>query len=324
MSRVLKVSQQNYRLQTAAGGVITLDTGTGLGTVVVTGNLDVKGTTTTVESTNTTIADNIIQLNYGQTGSGISAANNYISGVEIIRGSLSNAQLIFNEQISHYNALTASYVPGTFVMRTVDGSLSGLQVGAIAADSGADLVFDMQGGTHALLIANSTNYESRVTQDNHIPNKKYITNYVAASNGVATVDRIFYPTNATVGTAYASIQAFGTSINFSIAQTLVAALSAGGFAVNNINLFADTISNTSSNNLKLTGNTQNIEIDGILNLDNQSSVNVTSYGGAVSGKTKIYASATIGPGNTGLYIKNTTVSDELVSKNRAVLLSILL
>ena len=45
--------------------------------------------------------------------------------------------------------------------------------------------------------------------------------------------------------------------------------------------------------------------------------------GSTSGKTKIYSQATSGPGKTGLYITNVNTSDELVSKNRAVLLSIL-
>ena len=44
-------------------------------------------------------------------------------------------------------------------------------------------------------------------------------------------------------------------------------------------------------------------------------------------KTKIYSTATVGPGKTGIYFANTNGSqtpDELISRNRAVLLSILL
>ena len=75
MSRVLKVSQSNYRLQTASGGTITLDTGVDVGTVIVTGDLVVQGETTTVNTTNLAIEDNIIVLNKNQTGAGITLAS---------------------------------------------------------------------------------------------------------------------------------------------------------------------------------------------------------------------------------------------------------
>ena len=50
MSRIVKVSENNYKLQVQTGGVITLDTGNQTGRVVVTGDLAVLGNTTTVES----------------------------------------------------------------------------------------------------------------------------------------------------------------------------------------------------------------------------------------------------------------------------------
>jgi len=62
------------------------------GNVVVTGQLTVNGTTTTVNSSNTTIADNLIELN-----SGISASSND-AGLIIERGSTgNNAAIIWDE-----------------------------------------------------------------------------------------------------------------------------------------------------------------------------------------------------------------------------------
>ena len=49
MSRIVKVSEDNYRVNVQPGGTITLDTGdlseSTIGTVVIVGNLDVKGAT---------------------------------------------------------------------------------------------------------------------------------------------------------------------------------------------------------------------------------------------------------------------------------------
>jgi hypothetical protein len=322
MSRVLKVSQSNYRLQTVSGGTITLDTGTAAGTVVVTGNLDVKGTTTTVESTDTTIKDNIIRLNYGQTGNGISSTLDYQAGIEIERGNYSAAQILFNEQLTHYSSLTSSNLSGTFVLKTADGTLEGLRVSTIGNDGASDFVIDMQSGPHAILIANSPNYQTYVTQDNHVINKKYLTNYVAANNGIAVVDRVYYPGTGDSTSANALIQTYSTDIEFSINQVLKATISAAGLNVNNINISGNTLTNTStssSDNLIITAGTNNVEVNAILNLDDQTVTPASS-----SGKTKIYSSATAGPGKTGLYITNVNTSDELISKNRAVLYSILL
>ena len=56
MSRVLKVSNSDYRIKVKDSGSITLDTGLSLGTVYVTGDLVVKGNTTTINTSQTTIA----------------------------------------------------------------------------------------------------------------------------------------------------------------------------------------------------------------------------------------------------------------------------
>lgn len=333
MTKIISVSQSNYRLIVQNGGNITLDVGTAAsgGTVTITGNLDVKGVTTTIESTNTTVADNILQLNYGATGNGISSALGYQSGIEIERGSYSPAQFVFNDSVSHFNPVTNSNVNGTFVMKTADGTLSGLQVGVLAGNAGTNFVLDMQNGSGIVTVANSTNYYLRVANANDIPNLQYLQYYVASTyvpgtsgQGVAIVDRLFSPLTATVSTANAAILANSTSLNFSIAQNLRATINSTGLNVDNINIYTNTISNTSlSNNLVLSAVNNAVEINAVLNLDDQST-NYTS----VNGTTQIYSRSsqtTLAqtPGRTGLFFTNQITSDELVAKNRALLFSIL-
>jgi len=57
----------DYKIKTGDGHIITLDTGPQVGTVLVTGNLIVKGTNLTVSSDNLNVKDNIITVNYGET-----------------------------------------------------------------------------------------------------------------------------------------------------------------------------------------------------------------------------------------------------------------
>lgn len=62
--------------------------------MTVTGNLTVSGTATTVHSTTVTTDDNIIVLNAGEVGAGVTAGT---SGIEVERGSLTNYQFLFRE-----------------------------------------------------------------------------------------------------------------------------------------------------------------------------------------------------------------------------------
>ena len=318
MSRVLKVSQSDYRLAVQSSGTITLDTGDGTGTVVITGNLDVKGATSTIESTNTTIKDNIIQINYGQTGNGISSVLNYQAGIRIGRGNYSDAEILFDEQVTHYNPLTATTVSGTFVLKTVDGTLTGLQVGSIANSGTTNLIFDLQSAEYVLSIANSTNYESRVLNANDIPNRKFVADYVVSgvfTPGMADVDKIYKTIG---GVEKTRVQAFTSDIEFVVNSSIKAQISAGGLTVNNINVSGDLITNTSGTNLFLSAATNNVEVNAILNLDDQSSTPA-----AVAGKTRLYSASVAGPGKSGLFFSNLTTSDELVAKNRALLFSML-
>ncbi|SVD53779.1 uncharacterized protein METZ01_LOCUS406633, partial [marine metagenome] len=62
--------------------------------VAITGNLVVTGATTTITTTNTAITDNVIILNKDEAGAGVTAGT---AGVEIERGSVDNASLIWDE-----------------------------------------------------------------------------------------------------------------------------------------------------------------------------------------------------------------------------------
>jgi hypothetical protein len=339
MSKVLKVSQANYRLVTQSSGTITLDTGAGVGTVIITGNLTVNGGTTSVVSSNLDITSNLIQVNYGETGTGITLGT---AGLQVNRGSLSNAQFLFAESISHYQTSTGTNVPGTFELKLASGQVEGLRLDAVVSDGIYDLAVDFQGTTKALSIVNvgglvgvaghtltnsAVNYATSGLQPYHVPNVQYLYNYVAASSGIASVDRLFYPINGTSSTANSLIEAYSTSIQFSINQVLKASITASGFSVNDITISGDTITNTSANNLILSATSNIVEVNAILELDNQ-----TSSPSAVSNTVKLFSSATIGPGKTGLYttgfinngVSSVSTTDELISKNRAVLLSILL
>lgn len=86
-------------VNTGINSNITLDTDS----VIITGNLTVRGNTTVIASNTQTITDNIITLNAGETGNGVSALGT-TSGIEIARGTApgGNVRLIWNETTSQW------------------------------------------------------------------------------------------------------------------------------------------------------------------------------------------------------------------------------
>ena len=312
MSKILRVSESDYRIKVKDTGTITLDTGVEQGTVVITGDLLVKGNTTTVDTANLTIEDNIILLNKGETGAGVTEET---SGLEIDRGNFPNAQFLWVETADK------------FKLQRDDNSLIGIIVDSVAADPTTNLRFDMQSGAGTLRIINSTGYESRVLDDDDIPNKKYVNDYVYASGGSAIVSRFKYPVSAPYGSEDTLGEALASSIKFWVKSGGIlqqrAQISTNGLDVNNINILDDTILNSSlTNNLVLTATNSHVEIDGILNLDDRSTPSATG------GTSRIYSrSATAASDfelyNSGVWVANSRTQDELVVKNRALLLSML-
>ena len=323
MSRILKVSQSDYRVKVQDGGTITLDTGAEQGTVVITGDLTVLGNTTSINTSNTSVEDNILLLNREVDANGNPITHTGITlgqaGIEIDRGTLSNAQLLFDESVSHYDSLTAVDKSGTFVFKTKDGALSGIQTSSISTSVSTDLTFDLQNTSNMLTIVNVTDYSSRVVADNHIPNKKYIDDYVASGivvPGMADVDRIYY---AVAGVEKTRAQAGLSSIQFAVNQTQRAQITANGLDVDDINLFGHTITSTGTYNLVLTASNNNVEVNAILNLDDQAGI-VSGTGG----KNKIYSkSISSVRDSSGVFFANNVKADELVARNRALLFSML-
>ena len=101
------------------------------GNVTVAGNLVVSGTTTTVNSETITLDDNIIVLNNNYTGS--SPSEN--GGIEVERGTQTNASLIWNEsQDKWYAGLAGSEVQ---ILTTADeGSGNGLDADTLDGNEG--------------------------------------------------------------------------------------------------------------------------------------------------------------------------------------------
>ena len=94
------------------------------GNLTITGDLAVQGTTTTIDTNNLVIEDNKITLNKNETGSGVTVDGG-TAGIEIERGTQTNALWQFNESNSRWEAAGVSssiYSPATLYSAGVLGT----------------------------------------------------------------------------------------------------------------------------------------------------------------------------------------------------------
>ena len=98
-------------------GDYTITANNGDGTITLNGDVNITGTSTSVDETNLAVEDKLITLNNGETGAGISGTP-ATSGIEVERGSETNARFVFDES------------DDTWKVDTGTGSLTALMLGS--------------------------------------------------------------------------------------------------------------------------------------------------------------------------------------------------
>ena len=340
----------DYNIKVKDGGTIKLDTGTS-GDTIITGNLTVQGDVTAVSSTNLEIKDRIITLNDGENGPGVSLL---YSGIEIDRGTyvdstaVPRAAFVWNETNPGF-ATDEDPASASGYWQIVTGSSetaygfadSNLKIRRILTDSSTDSgdLTLIGTGTGVVKVAGTTNYRLQVTDNDDIPNKDYVdfsilnnpTFQIRAPQSqdtrVIIADKDITPNNSSTG---GSLTYYGTQTGYPTTASTV------GFFVDGVlaaNIYADRVQlqrlefdqteiltvGSGNDNIKLTPfGTGKVEINTTLQINND-----VGSPGLVSGSHVIYSRAE-STGKSGLYFVNTeNTRDELVSKNRALLFSML-
>lgn len=332
----------NYEVRTAEGGTILLNTGPDTGVVKVTGTLIVEGPTVTVESETMTIKDNIIVLNEGETGAGITLG---FSGIRVDRGSERPVNFLYNEFDDAWSLVSGNDQTGFSF-----ASNSRIKLKEILTNEntdGGDLLL-IGTGTGVVKVGDrgiETPYHMLVIDDNDVPNKKFVE-YSIETNPTYQIKRdntriiVFDPDQPVIQENFP----FGPYIdNPSISQAAViidnvrvARFTRNSFDLRGLSIFSEdpnlpdidglpasdavTIQSVNTNsNLRLeTNGTGKVQISYAMQFD---SVNGFEPGYVQS--AAVLYSNTVGSGTTGLYVTNEKYRDELVSKNRALLFSMI-
>jgi hypothetical protein len=405
MSKVVRVQDGDYKLVVGSEnseGHIIFDTNpqngsSNQGKVTITGDLEVLGKTTTIESEDLSLKDNIIYLNVGETGTGVSALKGGKSGIQIDRGSLPDVTVLWNETVASRNPQLGVDQLGTFVFSDVSNNLKAIATNSINS-FGGNLAL-ISSGTGVVTVSGTADYEARVLNYSKLALEFQISTVSRSLNTavvttvtphglvvgdlvdvICTSNVTFSGISITVGTVpngntftynnagpnivpgipgsasgsvrpspiidddiipnmkavadYARVAAAFTVSNkiqeqdtrVQVKDLDISGVSEITFDVNGIQRALINSNGLFSGNINIRNNnivniaTDNILFDSVLNIPNRISTPSTP-----SGYVKLYSKNTPGTGGTGLYFVNTIgTNDELISKTKALLYSLIL
>lgn len=401
MSKIVRVQDGDYKIivgSTTTPGNIILDTNPAgefgaQGNVTITGNLTVLGNTTVIESETLSVKDNIIYINEGETGSGVSILGS-TAGIRIDRGTEPDVNILWDESLESFDPTLGLPVNGTFKLVDVNGNIKALQTNSINTDGG-DLAL-VSDGTGVVTVKGTVDYEQQVldytklytviniasvsrlgnvatinTVGNHnltsgnrvdvvcltvpsfnttfspitvidsdtftytnvntnlstttvtgtvrpnpvidddtIPNIRAVADYAVAAFSTYVSNKIQENDTSVI------TKDFDTSgvseIEFKIDGTVQSYINNNGLHVDNININNNNIINTSGND--------NIFVDSLISVANK-----VSDPFPTAGYVTLYSKSQPGTGGTGLYFVNPAkTDDELISKTKAILYSLIL
>jgi len=349
MGQFLRVNG-DYNIRAGDGAKITLDTGSVAsgGSVRVTGNLVVEGDTFNISTTNLTIEDNIISLNTGEVGPGVTLI---YSGIEIERGNTSsitpqnNASFLYDESTDSW-ILAHGSAPGPFNFDA--SSLRLKQILTNSTTESGDLTL-IGTGTGVAKVIGTTNYEAQVTHDDDLPNKKYVDDAIqnnptfqivapqAQDTKVVIADKEITPnTSGTAGslayfTATTTHSTYGESaVSIIVDNLLIGQFYANRFEIGDLEIGGGLDRNEITSRASITNENIYVRTQGTGKLQTNYAIQVENIGvipSYVSNSVLLYAAAP-SIGTTGLYFVNDSAevakqNGELISKNKALVFSML-
>jgi len=349
MGQFLRVNG-DYNIRAGDGAKITLDTGPAVsgGSVRVTGNLVVEGDTVNVSTANLNVEDNIISLNVGEVGPGVTLI---YSGIEVERGNTSaaspqnNASFLYDESTDSW-ILAHGSAPGPFNFDA--SSLRLKQILTNSTTDSGDLTL-IGTGTGVVKVIGTTSYEAQVTHDDDLPNKKYVDDAIQNNPTFQIVAPLSQDTKVVIAdkeidalnpsgpgslayfTATTTHSTYGESaVSIIVDNALVGQFYTNRFEVGDLEIGGGVDRNEISSRAGITNENIYVRTQGTGKLQTNYAMQFEKIGtvpGYVSNNVLLYA-AVPGTGTTGVYFVNDSAeaakqNGELISKNKALVFSML-
>jgi hypothetical protein len=320
----------DYKIK-ANNGTVTVDAPL----TVINGNLTVLGTSTVIESIVATIKDNVIILNSGEVGPGVTLGS---AGIVIDRGqnvaSTSSPSLLFIEDFTSSAPWLPQPLRGKWRFGPAGSGYVGwtVELGSLIIPTTINTltVFGSHNPLAVISVGGTNNYENQVINDDDIPNKKYVDDTLAAGTSFAQ--------KLKVGNSFIEINSPDVLISspfYGVVDKIFAALSTSSNVVfklegNDADIQGIRLNKNAASITVISTNTDlTLNAGGISNSTGTVIVNSairianTPATLAKDDYTSVYSTSTVGGGGTGLYYVNNSDSDELVSRRRSIIYGII-
>ncbi len=358
MGQFLQVNG-DYNIKTAEGAKIVLDTGPSAagGQVRITGDLVVEGDAVSVAATNLNVEDNILIINYyGEDRTSVpSGVILGYAGIEIDRGDLSPAVLLFDEAVDSW-LLANGAAPGPFNYDNSNLRLRRIYTNT-ATDNG-DLTL-IGTGTGVVKVSGTTDYAQEILDrvaasdpevDDILTNKKYVDDSIlnnptfqivapqTQDTRVIIADKEVSPNNSTQPGSLAYFTAATGEVidtNESAVSVMVDGDLTAQFFNNRVEIGGLEFGGGEGRNEittkdGITSGDIYIRTQGTGKLQTNFALQLERIGGSpsyVSGSTVVYAK-TPDVGQSGVWFVNDSLTathrnGELISKNKALVFSML-
>lgn len=351
--QVNRIGVDEYTLQIDDGGTINLLTGLA-GKVNINGNVDIAGSmtagsSTSIESEDLLIYDNTFTLNKGETGAGISLN---VSGMIIDRGLRDDVRLFFDE--TKNSVREGGSVTGAFILQ--DATASGvtdslMSIYASGMLTGGTDLYLVGSGNGTVKVTGTSDYEAKIWDyagdgdvipedpslpdrlrrnptsfdDDTLVNVRGLIDYVQSWNLYNFSDTISASTAAVTPTFVRAEDVEAGDLQNRVLVVVndyeIAQFFENRLEVDNLRFQGDTItSNDTDGFVKLQGTGDGVvQSNDFFNLTVQDD---TSLGVPADG-IYLYSKAEA-DGGTGLFFKNANeTQDEIISRNKALLYSII-
>lgn len=323
MSKFLKIPNGDYNIEVQSGGTITLDTGFDQGRVIITGDLEIRGDTTTINTQELDIEDNIIELNKGETGSGVTLVE---SGIRIDRGTLLDVFSVFNETLQWLDPVTETTQDGAFVLKNANNDLIGLRTNSIT--TGGEDLYLINNGNGVISVTGTTDYEKQifeydlndintgvVVDDDHIPNTKALVDYVQAFYNTNFLDKLV-EADTIVDVNDESVTGNPSNVLFQIDGVKAAEMTATSLVLSSI---SEITTDFVDDNLVLnTTGVGTVQFKSVLEIEKATIEPPVPVNGA-----KLYTEVESEGGSGVYFVNENSRRDELIAKNRALAFSMM-
>lgn len=318
MTQVVQVNG-DYKIKTPLNKVITLDSGS----VLVTGDFTVMGNNTSMEVSNLQIEDRIITVNKGEQGAGVTGI---YAGIDVDRGSSNKVSILYNETEDAWEF--SEEIPSIgYSLATSKIKINQIVSDVTVNGGNLHLIGDHVGVLTVPNLPFPNSYKDQIIargNDNDIPNKGYVDFVVTNTpppRDVGSGNTIIAARDKDVFNDLVSV----SSITLAVDNIINARFFIDRTELHNIRFQGSIIEGLESNaNLVISpNNSGRLEVNTGIQLGNiTSQIENNLILNPVANSSILYTRPS-SIGDSGVYFLNSSKNGELISKNKALVFSML-